>query len=520
MATNSSSQQFNLRWNNHTSNILQVFLEQLTEESLVDVTLSCQGKFIKAHKMVLSACSPYFQELFKQHQVSHPVIIINGMKFLDVKLIVEFMYKGEIKVQESDLSGVLLAAETLQIKGLSNVRNKYEQSKNTEVPEAPSESPAPSTSPKPRVKTPTDPFKARTARVYKNNSTDSEDIPKTIEDTNKQREDSTDDISKNSAQTKHTPGVEPDVITPGRSLLKSNQNNPKKPVEDDDDLPSLIKVEPPDIRDIDEEEPYAGWESPRLVIDMQDTKNVELIQPKLQMKSQLRQLQYSSASAHIELAEEDKSSASCSPEETVMIGDTLRIIGSAPPPKKKLKIPRPPNAFMIFANEWRRKLAYQNPLESNKEISVRLGVMWKNLSADTKESYYSASRKADEDHKRKYPGYYYSPKEARIRKTLKLGRRSSPPAQTPGNVEALHLVKVYMPEDRREKSSRPIILSKSLKKPRAILPKPLEPNEETMEVDEEVEEVAVMESGSELVDEDEEEEVVKIENGDEEVKSE
>lgn len=29
-----------------------------------------------------------------------------------------------------------------------------------------------------------------------------------------------------------------------------------------------IKVEPPDIRDIDEEDPASGWESPRLVIDM------------------------------------------------------------------------------------------------------------------------------------------------------------------------------------------------------------------------------------------------------------
>lgn len=35
------------------------------------------------------------------------------------------------------------------------------------------------------------------------------------------------------------------------------------------------------------------------------------------------------------------------------------------------KIPRPPNAFMIFANEWRKRLALQYPTESNKVISVR-----------------------------------------------------------------------------------------------------------------------------------------------------
>lgn len=38
----------------------------------------------------------------------------------------------------------------------------------------------------------------------------------------------------------------------------------------------------------------------------------------------------------------------------------------------KQKIPRPANAFMLFANEWRKKLAIQNPRESNKDISVRL----------------------------------------------------------------------------------------------------------------------------------------------------
>lgn len=38
----------------------------------------------------------------------------------------------------------------------------------------------------------------------------------------------------------------------------------------------------------------------------------------------------------------------------------------------KPKIPRPANAFMLFANEWRRKLAAENPRESNKDISVRL----------------------------------------------------------------------------------------------------------------------------------------------------
>ncbi|KAG8283662.1 hypothetical protein J6590_011028 [Homalodisca vitripennis] len=49
------------------------------------------------------------------------------MSFLDIKLVIDFMYRGEVKVQECDLGGLLLAAETLQVKGLANVRNKYEK---------------------------------------------------------------------------------------------------------------------------------------------------------------------------------------------------------------------------------------------------------------------------------------------------------------------------------------------------------------------------------------------------------
>lgn len=36
-----------------------------SDEELVDVTLSCEGKRIRAHKMLLSACSTYFRDLFK-----------------------------------------------------------------------------------------------------------------------------------------------------------------------------------------------------------------------------------------------------------------------------------------------------------------------------------------------------------------------------------------------------------------------------------------------------------------------
>ncbi|XP_021921950.1 uncharacterized protein LOC110830888 isoform X2 [Zootermopsis nevadensis] len=34
------------------------------------------------------------------------------------------------------------------------------------------------------------------------------------------------------------------------------------------------------------------------------------------------------------------------------------------------RVPRPPNAFMVFSNEWRNKLAALYPADSNTQISV------------------------------------------------------------------------------------------------------------------------------------------------------
>jgi hypothetical protein len=55
---------FCLRWNNHRNNLLNVLDQLLQTESFCDVTLACDGASVKCHKMILSACSSYFQQLF------------------------------------------------------------------------------------------------------------------------------------------------------------------------------------------------------------------------------------------------------------------------------------------------------------------------------------------------------------------------------------------------------------------------------------------------------------------------
>ena len=54
-------QQFCLRWNDFQTNMVSSFKHLRDEKSFTDVTLACDGQTCKAHKMVLSACSPYFK---------------------------------------------------------------------------------------------------------------------------------------------------------------------------------------------------------------------------------------------------------------------------------------------------------------------------------------------------------------------------------------------------------------------------------------------------------------------------
>lgn len=126
MQNSGSPQQFCLRWNNYQSNLTNVFDQLLQSESFVDVTLACDGHSVKAHKMVLSACSPYFQSLFFENPCQHPIVIMRDIKWPELKAAVEFMYKGEINVSQEQIGPLLKVAESLKIRGLADVNGEQD----------------------------------------------------------------------------------------------------------------------------------------------------------------------------------------------------------------------------------------------------------------------------------------------------------------------------------------------------------------------------------------------------------
>lgn len=112
-------QQFFLKWNDFQSNMVSSFKHLRDEKSFTDVTLACEGQTCKAHKMVLSACSPYFKTLLEENPSKHPIIILKDVPFSHLQSILEFMYAGEVNVSQEQLPAFLKTAERLKVKGLA-----------------------------------------------------------------------------------------------------------------------------------------------------------------------------------------------------------------------------------------------------------------------------------------------------------------------------------------------------------------------------------------------------------------
>lgn len=112
--------QFSLRWNNYVNHVTEAFNSLRFENDLVDVTLCCDGGKIRAHKMLLSACSSYFKQIFKENPCQHPVIIFRNFKYEDLNAIVNFMYHGEVNIFQEQLESFLITAELLEVKGLTD----------------------------------------------------------------------------------------------------------------------------------------------------------------------------------------------------------------------------------------------------------------------------------------------------------------------------------------------------------------------------------------------------------------
>ena len=119
-----SSEKFCLKWNDFQQNIVSSYHDLRKDTDFCDVTLVCEeGQEIEAHRIILTACSPFFSTVLKRNKHSHPMIYMTGLKAKDLAAIVDFIYHGEASVYQENLDGFLALAEELQLKGLAGAQD-------------------------------------------------------------------------------------------------------------------------------------------------------------------------------------------------------------------------------------------------------------------------------------------------------------------------------------------------------------------------------------------------------------
>ena len=135
-SSTTSAKELCLQWKDFASILSRSFTEMREEADFFDVRIACYDeknsiKTIPAHKVVLSACSPFFKDLLRalnedQQQAgiqNKPLIFLKGISYHQIQAMLDFMYTGQTKVRETELDTFLAAAEELQVKGLINSNN-------------------------------------------------------------------------------------------------------------------------------------------------------------------------------------------------------------------------------------------------------------------------------------------------------------------------------------------------------------------------------------------------------------
>merc|ERR1712129_280502 len=138
--TMNNSEQFCLKWNDFETNIRNSFRELREGEEYFDVTLACDdGPLIEAPRIILSAGSQLFSEIFRKSKHPGPFVYLKGINSVYLGYILDFLYNGEASIAQDELATFLETARELKVKGLQSkvenvtqqhqtLENKYEES--------------------------------------------------------------------------------------------------------------------------------------------------------------------------------------------------------------------------------------------------------------------------------------------------------------------------------------------------------------------------------------------------------
>ena len=110
---------YSITWNEFETNVRQYFKQLRKDQKLFDVILATDdGQHVQAHKVILSAGSQFFSDLFMKIDHTDILVYLKGIRRFDVENIINFLYNGEASVMQDQLGQFLETAKELQVKGL------------------------------------------------------------------------------------------------------------------------------------------------------------------------------------------------------------------------------------------------------------------------------------------------------------------------------------------------------------------------------------------------------------------
>ena len=130
------SEKFSLKWNDFQSNVSRTFSLLRSEQEFFDVSLvSDDQKTMSAHKLVLSASSPYFRQILTHNKHSHPLLCLDGVSSGELQCVLDYIYQGEVLIYQEQLDRFLQVAQRLQLEGLTSKDGDDHETKLNETVE-------------------------------------------------------------------------------------------------------------------------------------------------------------------------------------------------------------------------------------------------------------------------------------------------------------------------------------------------------------------------------------------------
>jgi len=110
---------FDLTWSDFGRNAERTFRNLANDSLFTDVTLiSDDMKRIQAHKVILSSCSYFFNQVLSETSTEKPLLFLKGIRHQELQAIVKFIYVGTTEVSQEHLNNFMKAASDLRIEGL------------------------------------------------------------------------------------------------------------------------------------------------------------------------------------------------------------------------------------------------------------------------------------------------------------------------------------------------------------------------------------------------------------------